>query len=54
VAILLAWIVLYARIGAPINRQLTQAAHGFARTSALYGSLEAMAMAERSSRSVRT
>ena len=54
VAILLAWIVLYAQIGAPINPQLTQAAHGFARTSALYGSLEAMAMAERSSRSVRT
>jgi hypothetical protein len=54
VAILLAWIVLYARIGAPINPQLTQAAHGFARTSALYGSLEAMAIAERSSRSVRT
>jgi hypothetical protein len=26
VAILLAWIVLYARISAPINRQLTQAA----------------------------
>lgn len=54
VAILVAWIVLYARISAPINRQLTQAAHSFARTSALYGSLEAMAMAEPSSRSVRT